>query len=70
MLRVHMSHACTGPYTSFSRMSLEVPSSGPSLYISPTVIPRATREPVEPLPPRVRYFRMGGGDGHRTQQGM
>ena len=50
--------------------SVEHLSLGPSLYILPSSVPRERPvDPVEPLPPAVRYFRMGGGDGHRTSQG-
>ena len=65
-----------GPYTSLSHYtslptsssSNQLSQNGPSLYYPPTAVPRDRREPVEPLPPKVRYFRMGGGDGHRTSQ--
>jgi hypothetical protein len=50
--------------------SVEHLSLGPSLYILPSSVPRERPvDPVEPLPPAVRYFRMGGGDGHKTSQG-
>ena len=67
-----------GPYTSLSHISGSTPShspppltltSGPSLYIPPSMAPRQHMEPILPLPPAVRYFRMGGGDGHKTSQG-
>ena len=67
-----------GPYTSLSHISGSTPShsppplpitSGPSLYIPPSMAPRQHIEPQLPLPPPVRYFRMGGGDGHKTSQG-
>ena len=67
-----------GPYTSLSHISGSSPShsqpplpltSGPSLYIPPSMVPRQHVEPFLPLPPAVRYFRMGGGDGHKTSQG-
>ena len=67
-----------GPYTSLSHISGSSPSgsppplpltSGPSLYIPPSMVPRQHVEPSQPLPPAVRYFRMGGGDGHKTSQG-
>lgn len=67
-----------GPYTSLSHISGSSPShsppplpltSGPSLYIPPSMAPRQHVEPALPLPPPVRYFRMGGGDGHKTSQG-
>jgi predicted acyl esterase len=64
-----------GPYTSLSHMSASSPSahsvpltSGPSIYIPPSTIPRERPTHTEPLPPPVRYFRMGGGDGHKTSQ--
>ena len=65
-----------GPYTSLSHFSASSPTSqpplpltsGPSLYIPPSTIPRERPSPHEPLPPPVRYFRMGGGDGHKTSQ--
>ena len=67
-----------GPYTSLSHFSSSTPhssppplplTSGPSIYIPPSMMPRERSEPSLPLPPPVRYFRMGGGDGHRTSQG-
>jgi predicted acyl esterase len=68
-----------GPYTSLSRISHHsfnlsqqnlAESDGPSLYIPPSSIPRDRVDRPESLPtPTVRYFRMGGGDGHKTSQG-
>lgn len=64
-----------GPYTSLSRVSashhpLTVDRNHTSLYLLPAALPKdRANEPIEPLPPAVRYFRMGGGDGHRTTQG-
>lgn len=56
--------------------SAERLAQGPALYILPSSLPRDHRrrscgdeEQPEPMPPAVRYFRMGGGDGHRTSQG-
>ena len=67
-----------GPYTSLSHISGSTPThsptplpltAGPSLYIPPSMAPRQHVEPSLPLAPAVRYFRMGGGDGHKTSQG-
>jgi len=59
-----------------SSHSLESLRQGPSLYVLPSSLPRslvrAKDDPLpdrEPLPPTVRYFRMGGADGHKTSQG-
>lgn len=59
-----------GPYTSISHLSTSFQSfsldpSGPSFYMLPSAAPRERFNPNEPLPPPVRYFRMGGGDGHK-----
>ncbi len=44
------------------------PPVGPYVYHLPN---RRTKKQknADPLPPNVRYFRMGGGDGHRTSRG-
>jgi len=46
---------------------------GHTPYVLPSALPRdrhaAAAEEEGPLPPAVRYFRMGGGDGHKTSQG-
>jgi len=73
-----VTHHPRGPYTSLSHFSSasSTPSSltslslsGPTIYIPPSTLPRDRIEPLLPLPPPVRYFRMGGGDGHKTSQG-
>lgn len=68
-----------GPYTSLSRIPASLTASnsaenlarGPSMYLLPSSLPKEPRrgEDDGPLPPAVRYFRMGGGDGHKTSQG-
>lgn len=51
-------------------LSNQLSSSGPTVYIPPSTMPRERPETEDsPLPPPVRYFRMGGGDGHKTSQG-
>lgn len=63
-----------GPYTSLSRLGTWQPptvdaKSGPHLYVLPNALPRDRIDTLDtPLPPNVRYFRMGGGDGHKTTQ--
>ena len=73
------SSAVRGPYTSLSRIPASLSASnssenlarGPSMYLLPSSLPKEPRrgEDDGPLPPTVRYFRMGGGDGHKTSQG-
>jgi predicted acyl esterase len=71
-----------GPHTSLSRIPPAVLAAtvsanhpdalkyGPTPYVLPSSLPRDRSMDEEgPLPPTVRYFRMGGGDGHKTSQG-
>jgi len=55
--------------TAWPGLPVESLLRGPSVYVLPSSVPKERTEEDGPLPPPVRYFRMGGGDGHKTSQG-
>lgn len=66
---IHSRAHSTSPAALVQSISMDQLAHGPAVYIPPSIIPKERKEEDGPLPPAVRYFRMGGGDGHKTSQG-